>query len=160
MQKFFNECDKDSNEDYTEIFKNIINSEKFKKLYFEAMNSTHIKNFVNDYHLNNLYNNFMENYAKNLNEYILYVPLTRGIKAYVSNYFRIALNINSIELLGEFDDNSKNEILTSYLLIQLLQESFHFLFRLNKEGKNSREGIFPKREKIKETYQEIGVDSI
>lgn len=160
LAKFFNECDKDSDEDFTEIFKNIINSEKFKKLYFEAMNSTHIKNFVNDFQLNNLYNNFMKNYAENLNAYILYVPLTRGIKAYVSNYFRIALNINSIEILGEFDENSKNEILISYLLIQLLHESFHFLFRLNKEGKNSREGISPKREKIKETYQEIGVDLI
>ena len=160
LAKFFDECDKDSNEDFTDIFKQIINSEEFKKLYHQAMDSIHIKKFVNDFQLNNLYKNFMDNYANNINEYILYVPLTRGIKAYVSNYFRIALNINSIEILGEFNDNSKNEILTSYLLIQLLHESFHFLFRLNKEGKNSGEGLSPKKEKIMETYQEIGVDLI
>ena len=73
------------------------------------MDSIHIKKFVNDFQLNNLYKNFMDNYANNINEYILYVPLTRGIKAYVSNYFRIALNINSIEILGEFNDNSKTK---------------------------------------------------
>ena len=160
LAQFFNECDNDSNEDFTEIFKHIINSEEFKTLYFEAMNSIHIKNFVNEFQLDKLYKNFMDNYVKNINEYILYVPLTRGIKAYVSNYFRIALNINSIKILGEFDDNSKNEILTSYLLIQLLHESFHFLFRLNKEGKSTKEGISPRKEKILETYQEIGVDLI
>ena len=160
LAEFYNECDKDSNKDYTETFKNILNSEKFKDLYYKAMDSSHIKNFVNKFKLNDLYEEFMKKYAKNINDYILYVPLTRGIKAYVSNYFRIALNINSIELLGELDENSKNDILISYLLIQLLQESFHFLFRLNKEGNNLGEGLSPNTKKIKESYEEIGVDLI
>ena len=49
--KFFNACDKDSDNDYTNTFKNIINSTKFKQLYLKAMNSTHIKNFVQDFNL-------------------------------------------------------------------------------------------------------------
>jgi len=160
LAEFFQKCEKDSDEDYSEIFRQIINSEEFKTLYYEAMNSDHIRNFMKKFHLNAMYNNFMDNFARKIDEFILYVPLTRGIKAYVSNYFRIALNINSIEICGEFDKDSKKEFLTSYLLIQLLHESFHFIYRLGKEGKSSKEGISPKREKIKEAYEEIGVDLI
>ena len=87
------------------------------------MKSKYIKEFVSDFSLNDLYRNFMTNYSENINKYILYAPLTRGIKAYVSNYLRIVLNINSVEILGEFDENSKNEFLISYLLIQMLHES-------------------------------------
>ena len=160
LAEFFQKREKDSDEDYSEIFRQIINSEEFKTLYYEAMNSDHIRNFMKKFHLNAMYNNFMDNFARKIDEFILYVPLTRGIKAYVSNYFRIALNINSIEICGEFDKDSKKEFLTSYLLIQLLHESFHFIYRLGKEGKSSKEGISPKREKIKEAYEEIGVDLI
>ena len=157
---FFNACDKDSDEDYTDIFKNILNSNKFKSLYLMAMKSKPIRDFVSDFSLDDLYNNFMKNYSEKINEYIIFAPLTRGIKAYVSNYLRIVLNINSVKILGEFDENSKNDFLISYLLIQMLQESFHFLFRLNKIGQNSSKGISPKREKIKEDYGDIGVDLI
>ena len=160
LAEFFQKCEKDSDEDYSEIFKQIINSEKFKTLYYEAMNSAHIRNFIEELYLNEMYQNFMDNFARKIDEFILYVPLTRCIKAYVSNYFRIALNINSIEICGEFDKDSKKEFLTSYLLIQLLHESLHFIYRLDKEGKNSKEGISPKREKIKEAYEDIGVDLI
>ena len=158
--KFFNACDKDSDNDYTNTFKNIINSTKFKQLYLKAMNSTHIKNFAQDFNLEQQLKIFMKKYSQNIEKYILYVPLTRGIKAYVSNYLRIALNINSVEILGEFDENLKNDFLISYLLIQMLHESFHFLIRITNEGKNSNDVISPKREKIKETYGEIGVDLI
>ena len=158
--KFFNACDKDSGEDYTDAFKTILNSNKFKSLYLKAMKSKPIREFVSKFSLDNLYNNFMTNYSEKINEYILYAPLTRGIKAYVSNFLRIVLNINSVEILGEFDENSKNEFLISYLLIQMLHESFHFLYRLTKDGLISSKGISPKREKIKENYEEIGVDLI
>jgi len=124
------------------------------------MKSKPIREFVSKFSLDNLYNNFMANYSEKINEYILYAPLTRSIKAYVSNFLRIVLNINSVVILGEFDENSKNEFLISYLLIQMLQESFHFLYRLNKDGLVSSQGIFRKREKIKENYEEIGVDLI
>ena len=158
--KFFNACDKDSGEDYTDAFKTILNSNKFKSLYLKAMKSKPIREFVSKFSLDNLYNNFMANYSEKINEYILYAPLTRSIKAYVSNFLRIVLNINSVVILGEFDENSKNEFLISYLLIQMLQESFHFLYRLNKDGLVSSQGIFRKREKIKENYEEIGADLI
>ena len=124
------------------------------------MNSSYIKGFVEYNKLSSGYKEFMDNYADIIYKYILYVPLTKGIKAYVSNYFRIALNINSIELIGTFQDQSRNEILKSYLLINLLHESFHFLFRLNKKGYVALEALSPKVQKISESYQEIGVDLI
>ena len=156
----YNTCDKDSDQDYTDTFTTILNSNKFKSLYLKAMKSKPIKEFVSKFSLKDLYDNFMMNYSDKIFEYILYAPLTRGIKAYVSNFLRIVLNINSIEILGEFDENSKNEFLTSYLLIQMFHESFHFLYRLTKDGLVSSKGISPKREKIKENYEEIGVDLI
>ena len=148
------------NQDYTIIFSDLIESKDFKQLFLSAMNSSYIKGFVEYNKLSSVYKEFMDNYADIIDKYILYVPLTKGIKAYVSNYFRIALNINSIELIGTFQDQSRNEILKSYLLINLLHESFHFLFRLNKKGYVALEALSPKVQKISESYQEIGVDLI
>ena len=148
------------NQDYTKIFSDLIESKDFKQLFLSAMNSSYIKGFVEYNKLSSVYKEFMDNYADIIDKYILYVPLTKGIKAYVSNYFRIALNINSIELIGTFQDQSRNEILKSYLLINLLHESFHFLFRLNKKGYVALEALSPKVQKISESYQEIGVDLI
>ena len=148
------------NQDNTIIFSDLIESKDFKQLYLSAMNSSYIKGFVEYNKLSSVYKEFMDNYADIIDKYILYVPLTKGIKAYVSNYFRIALNINSIELIGTFQDQSRNEILKSYLLINLLHASFHFLFRLNKKGYVALEALSPKVQKISESYQEIGVDLI
>ena len=148
------------NQDNTIIFSDLIESKDFKQLFLSAMKSSYIKGFVEYNKLSSVYKEFMDNYADIIDKYILYVPLTKGIKAYVSNYFRIALNINSIELIGTFQDQSRNEILKSYLLINLLHESFHFLFRLNKKGYVALEALSPKVQKISESYQEIGVDLI
>ena len=151
---------KKTNQDNTIIFSDLIESKDFKQLFLSAMNSSYIKGFVEYNKLSSVYKEFMDNYADIIDKYILYVPLTKGIKAYVSNYFRIALNINSIELIGTFQDQSRNEILKSYLLINLLHESFHFLFRLNKKGYVALEALSPKVQKISESYQEIGVNLI
>ena len=148
------------NQDNTIIFSDLIESKDFKQLFLSAMNSSYIKGFVEYNKLSSVYKEFMDNYADIIDKYILYVPLTKRIKAYVSNYFRIALNINSIELIGTFQDQSRNEILKSYLLINLLHASFHFLFRLNKKGYVALEALSPKVQKISESYQEIGVDLI
>ena len=159
--KLYNEFDKYAEEDYSDIFRNIINSDKFKELYLKAMKSSFIINFTKELNIYNIYLDFINNYANKINEYIIYAPLTRGIKAYVSNYFRIVLNINSIEIIGNFDcDYSKTDLIVSYILIQFLHESFHFLFRLNKIGYITINALSPKRDKIKETYNEIGVDLI
>ena len=93
--------------DYSEQFRDIINSVEFKNLYLSAMNSSYINDFVKIFGLRKEYNIFMKNYAKNINNYILYFPLSKGIKAYISNYFRIILNIHSIELIGEFNNEEK-----------------------------------------------------
>ena len=45
-------------------------------------------------------------------------------------------------------------------MINLLHESFHFLFRLNKKGYVALEALSPKVQKISESYQEIEVDLI
>ena len=124
------------------------------------MNSTHIKNFVKDFNLEEDYKIFMKNYSEKINEYILYVPLTRGIKAYVSNYLRIALNINSVEIIGEFDENLKNEYFSSFLLIEMVKESFHFLVKHNRERKNSNDEMFPKRKQKKVIYENIDTELI
>lgn len=157
-----NQCEEDSNVDFTNSFKDIINSKKFQELYITAMESSHIKSFVEKNNLSEEYNLFMNNYIKNIGKYILFVPLTKRIKAYVSNYLRIDININSVEIIGEFDQESKNDFFTAYLLIQLLNGSFHFIFKLKKinvltseENANS-----PLSKKISESYQEIGVDLI
>ena len=157
-----NKCKEDSCIDYTNSFKEIIESEKFKKLYATAMRSSYIQKFVNKNNLSEEYKIFMNEYMKNITDIILYVPLTRGIKAYVSNYLRIALNINSVEVLGVFDEESKKDFFTAYLLIQLLHESFHFIFRLNKDERitTNENAKSPKSQKIKECYEEIGVDLI
>ena len=124
------------------------------------MNSSYINDFVKIFGLRKEYNIFMKNYAKNINNYILYFPLSKGIKAYISNYFRIILNIHSIELIGEFNNEEKKNIIISYLLIQLLHESFHFLSRLSKIGYTTKNAVSPAKLKLKQIYQEIGVDLI
>ena len=158
--ELFNKCDKDSEQDYSDVFMEILNSNKFKNLYLKAMNSSYINNFVQENNLNDEYDTFIKNYSKDFNKYVLCAPLTRGIKAYVSNYLRIALNINSINLFGDLNEEERNEFLSSYLLIHLLHESFHFIFRLGKIGVLANKAISPNRKKIKEEYSEMGVDLI
>ena len=158
--QLFNECDQDSEVNYTNIFTKIINSEKFKNLYKTAMNSPFVQIFANDNNLTDKYNEFMKKFADKINEYILFVPLTRGMKAYVSNYMRICLNINSISISEYLSQDIQNEYFTSYLLIHLLHESFHFIFRLNEYGKSADKTTSPISKKIKEEYSEIGVDLI
>ena len=151
---------KELNVDYTKIFSDIINSKSFKELYLTAMKSSFINYFAIENKLQDNYNLFMDKYAKEIEKYILYVTLPRGIKANTSNYFRIALNINSIELIGEFNEAQKIEIYKSYLLIQLIRESFHFLFRLNKIDYLCHKVLSPVRKKIIQEYSDIGVDII
>ena len=148
------------NEDFTEIFSEIINSKKFKELYLTAMKSPHVDTFVKLYDLEKNYKIFMDKYANKIDKYILYVPLTKGIKAYVSNYFKIALNIKSVELIGNLDEEQKTEVYRSYLLVQLLHESFHFLFRLDKKDLSCNKALSPIRQKLMQSYGEIGVDII
>ena len=124
------------------------------------MNSPYVKIFANDNNLTDKYNEFMNKFVYKINEYILFVPLTRGMKAYVSNYMRICLNINSISISEDLNEDLQNEYFTSYLLIHLLHESFHFIFRLNEYGKSSDKTTSPITKKIKEEYSEIGVDLI
>ena len=147
-------------QDYTDLFSKIINSEDFKELYFTTITSSYVRDFVKENKLTKLYGLFIKKYAKKIYKYILYIPLTRGIKAYVSNFFRISLNISSVDFIAITDNKSKEEILKSYLLIILIQESFHFLFRLNKEGESVTKVISPQSKKLKEYYNEIGVDII
>ena len=155
-KKYNNELD----QDYTEIFSEIINSKSFQQLYLSAMKSSYVRNFVKKNKLESNYALFIKKYANNIKNYILYVPLTREIKAYVSNYFRIALNINSVELIGNFDENEKLDVYESYLLVQLIHESFHFLYRLDKKDYLCQNALSPIRKKIKQEYGEIGVDII
>ena len=147
-------------QDFTSIFSKIINSDDFKELYMTTMESSYIRDFVKVNHLTKSYNIFMKDYAGELCKYILYIPLTRGIKAYVSNYLRIALNINSVDIIDISDDKTKEEIIKSYLLIILIHESFHFIYRITKEGESAAQTLSPQTKKIKECYKEIGVDII
>ena len=162
--KFFNYIElylkyqEELNMDYTQIFRNIIESKDFKELYNEAMKSSFIKTFISNYGIEKNYNEFINNYIENIEKYILYLPLTRGIKAYVSNYFRIIININSIEFIGEIKD--KNEIIKTYLLTNLLHESMHFIFRLDKIDNLAKNSLSPIEKKYKNSYSEIGVDLI
>ena len=100
--QFSNECEEDSDVDYTDIFTKIINSKKFQNLYITSMKSSFIQYFADYNHLKSKYNKFMNSFVDKIPEYILFVPLTRGIKAYVSNYMRICLNINSVSISGSF----------------------------------------------------------
>ena len=158
--QFSNECEEDSDVDYTDIFTKIINSKKFQNLYITSMKSSFIQYFADYNHLKSKYNKFMNSFVDKIPEYILFVPLTRGIKAYVSNYMRICLNINSVSILGYSDENLQNEYFTSYLLIHLLHESFHFIYRLEEFGKSADLAKSPSNKKIQEEYSEIGVDLI
>ena len=124
------------------------------------MNSSYIQIFSNDNNLTDKYNEFMKKFVDKINEYILFVPLTRGMKAYVSNYMRICLNINSISISEDLNEDLQNEYFTSYLLIHLLHESFHFIYLLNEYGKSSDKTTSPISKKIKEEYSEIDVNLI
>ena len=160
MAQKWEKYNKSLEQDYTQTFSKIINSNDFQTLFREVMTSSHVKRFVKDKDLTKEYNIFIDKYISDIGNYVLYMPLTRGIKAYVSNYFRIILNTNSVDLIDIPDDKEKREILKSYLLIIMIHESFHFLFRLNKQGEISTKSLSPESKKIKETYSEIGVDII
>ena len=148
-------------QDLEKDFKEIIESRSFQDLYLIAMHSSYVREFVEEKKLGKKYQLFMDNYASKIDKLILYVPLTKGIKAYVSNYFRIALNIHSVNLIGDFKGYSKTEMYISYLLVNLLHESFHFIYRLdNKKGTLAKNSMSPETHKIMDTYREIGVDLI
>ena len=147
-------------QNYTPIFSKIINSEDFKTLYSTAMKSSYVKNFVKANHLTKSYDIFMKDYADELSKYILFVPLTRGIKAYVSNYFRIALNTNSIDIIDISNDKTKEDFIKSYLLIIFIQQSFYFIYRITKEGESASQALSPQTKKLREYYNDIGVDII
>ena len=147
-------------QNYTPIFSKIINSEDFKTLYSTTMKSSYVKNFVKANHLTKSYDIFMKDYADELSKYILFVPLTRGIKAYVSNYFRIALNTNSIDIIDISNDKTKEDFIKSYLLIIFIQQSFHFIYRITKEGESASQALSPQTKKLREYYNDIGVDII
>ena len=102
----------------------------------------------------------MKDYADELSKYILFVPLTRGIKAYVSNYFRIALNTNSIDIIDISNDKTKEDFIKSYLLIIFIQQSFYFIYRITKEGESASQALSPQTKKLREYYNDIGVDII
>ena len=160
MSEMWIKYNKTLEQDYTDLFLIIMNSDDFQKLYLTVMNSSYVKSFVKEKNLTKEYNMFIEKYANELRKYMLYMPLTRGIKAYVSNYFKIVLNINSIDLIDIADEETKKEILKTYLLIMLIHESFHFIFRLNRKGEVVSKVLSPYRKKLKESYEEIGVDII
>lgn len=46
------------------------------------------------------------------------------------------------------------------MLIILIHESFHFIYRISKEGESAAQTLSPQTKKIKECYNEIGVDII
>ena len=75
---------------------------------------------------------------------------------------RIGLNINSVQILGEFNKEEINDLFTAYLLIQLIRESFQLIFLLNKDNMIITDERIkpPKSKKIKEYYEDIGVDLI
>ena len=52
------------------------------------------------------------------------------------------------------------DVYESYLLVQLIHESFHFLYRLDKKDYLCQNALSPIRKKIKQEYGEIGVDII
>ena len=158
LLELWEKYNKDLEKNHTSLFSKIINSQDFQKLYLTAMKSTYIHIFIKENNLEESYNIFMEKYANKIKYYILYVPLTQGIKSYLSTYFRIALNINSVEIIGILNEQAKEEMFKSYILIQLLQKSIHFLFLIKKQGKTILEARQPQNQKIRENYREIGVD--
>ena len=69
-----------------------------------------------------------------LNKLIIYKKLPKKIRAYVSPYMRIALNVLFIEIPDYIkkDENIKNELLTAYLIIILVYEIIYLLKYFNK----------------------------
>ena len=70
------------------------------------------------------------------------------------------LNTNSVDLIDISDDKEIREIIKSYLLILIIYESFHFLFRLDKQGEICSNVLSPYCKKLKQSYSDIGVDII
>ena len=96
-------------QDCTQTFSKIINTDDFQALFKEVMISSHVKRFVEDKNLKKEYNIFIDKYISDIGNYVLYMPLTRKMKACVSNYFRIILNINSIALIDLPEDKKKRD---------------------------------------------------
>jgi hypothetical protein len=70
------------------------------------------------------------------------------------------LNINSVDIIDISEEKTVKEILKSYLLIMLIHESFHFIFRLDKNGDTVQNVQSPESMKLKQSYREIGADII
>ena len=160
MSEIWVKYNEELEQDNTILFWKIINSGDFKELFITVMTSSYVEKFAKDNNLKKEYKMFIKVFAPEIWKYVLFMPLTRGIKAYVANYFRIVININSVDLIDIPDDKTKEEILKSYLLILLIHESFHFLFRLDKKGETVTKALSPISKKLKEYYKEIGVDII
>ena len=118
------------NQDYTNILYKIINSKNFQKLYSIAMNSGYIKKFIDNNELTDEYNIFLKKYAPEINKYILLYPLKMKTRSYLSNFLRIIINIHNIDLNNKLEESVKEELLKSFLLIQLLFESINFIIKL------------------------------
>lgn len=70
------------------------------------------------------------------------------------------MNINSVDIIDISEEKTVKEILKSYLLIMLIHESFHFIFRLDKNGDTVQNVQSPESMKLKQSYREIGADII
>ena len=51
-------------------------------------------------------------------------------RSYLSNFLRIIINIHNIDLNNKLEESVKEELLKSFLLIQLLIESINFIIKL------------------------------
>ena len=158
--KYWQEDKNKLEQDYTDKFTEIINSNDFRKLFLTVMTSSYVQDFVDSKKLRKVYDIFIKEYINDIHKYIIYIPLTKGVKALISNYFRIGLNINSVDIIDISEEKTVKEILKSYLLIMLIHESFHFIFRLDKYGETVQNAQSPESFKIKQYYREIGVDII
>ena len=158
--KYWQEDKNKLEQDYTDKFTEIINSKDFHELYSAVMKSSYVRDFVDSKKLRKVYDIFIKEYINDIHKYIIYIPLTKGVKALISNYFRIGLNINSVDIIDISEEKTVKEILKSYLLIMLIHESFHFIFRLDKNGDTVQNVQSPESMKLKQPYSEIGEDII
>ena len=158
--KYWQEDKNKLEQDYTDKFTEIINSNDFRELFLTVMTSSYVQDFVDSKKLRKVYDIFIKEYINDIHKYIIYIPLTKGIKALISNYFRIGLNINSVDIIDISEEKTVKEILKSYLLIMLIHESFHFIFRLDKNGDTVQNVQSPESMKLKQSYREIGADII
>ena len=149
----------EAEKEYIEDLKNILKTEIFHQKLKEILLSNAIKNYLtkkrkfigNDYEVeiiendgeydDNLeegYEDLIKKLKENifyLNELIIYKKLPKKIRAYVSPYMRIALNVLFIEIPDYIkkDENIKNVLLTAYLIIILVLEIVHMLKYFNKK---------------------------